>query len=320
MGSGVSPGLSPPGQPPAREGVGASCVVTPAGNWGTLLDFLDARMPAVGRSLWQARMAGGLVLDADGLAVSPASLFRPGQRLYYYRSVPVEPTIPGLETVVFQDERLVVADKPHGLPVTPSGPYLQQTLLVRLRRRLGLETLTPIHRIDRETAGLVLFVVRPADRDAYHALFRQHAVTKSYEALAAVPGRLDLPLVRRSRLQTDPSAFFRMCEVEGTPNSQTRISLQVQRDGVACYHLQPKTGQRHQLRVHMNALGLPIAGDQLYPRALLGPGEADDGRTPLQLIARRLAFTDPVTGRPRCFESTRTLDWSVARACLQPTS
>lgn len=304
--------------PPARDGVGASCIVTTAGPWPLLLDFLDDRLPTVGRDEWQHRLQQGLVLDADARPVAIDALCRPGQRLYYFRCVPDESPVAGHEVVLYQDEHLVVADKPHGLPVTPSGPYLQQTLLVRLKRRLGLASLAPIHRIDRETAGLVIFSVQPGTRDAWHALFRDRAVHKVYDALAACPGPLALPLRHRSRLQTDPHAFFREIEGPGEPNSETRITLAEVRGDVARYRLEPLTGRRHQLRVHMNALGLPLAGDQLYPRTLKGRGETDDGTRPLQLIARSLAFIDPLTGEERRFESRRELDWDVAR--IKPES
>ena len=166
--------------------------VTP-GPWASLLDFLSARMPGVSREAWAQRMAAGRVLDDAGLAVPVDAPFRAGQHLHYYRDIPDEPEIPFQETILFQDEWLVVADKPHFLPVTPAGRYVQQSLLVRLKRRLGIETLTPIHRIDRETAGLVVFAVSPATRDAYHRLFRDRAIAKTYEALAPAPGTRVFP-------------------------------------------------------------------------------------------------------------------------------
>jgi len=297
---------------PMREGVSASCVVTPAGPWPTLLDFLTERLQAVARDAWVQRMADGAVLDDAGRPVAPGALFRPGVRLHYYREIPDEPTVPFEENVLFQDDWLVVADKPHFLPVTPTGRYVQQSLLVRLKRRLGIDTLAPIHRIDRETAGVVVFAVQPATRDAYHALFRERAVVKSYEALAASPGKQAFPQVHRSHMREDANAFFRMQETPGEANSETRLDVMEVRGDRARYRLEPVTGRRHQLRVHMAALGLPILGDQFYPRVRLGPGAPDDFRSPLQLLARSIAFTDPVTGAARRFESQRTLDWSAA--------
>ena len=222
---------------------------------------------------------------------------------------PTSREIPFQETILFQDEWLVVADKPHFLPVTPAGRYVQQSLLVRLKRRLGIETLTPIHRIDRETAGLVVFAVSPATRDAYHRLFRDRAIAKTYEALAPAPGTRVFPRVHRSRLLDDENAFFRMVEAPGESNSETGMEVLEVRGAIARYRLTPVTGRRHQLRVNMNTLGLPILGDQLYPQVLRGPREPDDFAAPLQLLARAIAFTDPVTGQPRHFESRRALDW-----------
>ncbi len=299
---------------PTRHGVSASCVALPAAKpgtepWASVLDFLAQRLPRLGREAWAARLQRGEVLDEMGQALAPHAAYRGGTRLYYYRALAAEAVVPFEETLIAQDAHLVVADKPHFLPVTPGGRYVQQSLLVRLKQRLNLPDLSPIHRIDRETAGLVLFSVRPQDRAAYQALFRERAVDKVYEAIAPLDSALALPLRRRSRIVEDTGSFFRMNEVAGEPNSETRIERLEQRGPWARYRLEPLTGKRHQLRVHMNALGLPIAGDQFYPRVLRGPDEAEDFANPLRLLARGMAFTDPVTGEPRRFESQQQLTW-----------
>jgi tRNA pseudouridine32 synthase/23S rRNA pseudouridine746 synthase len=193
---------------------------------------------------------------------------------------------------------LLVVDKPHFMPVTPSGRYVQQSLLVQLKRLTGCANLVPLHRIDRETAGLVLFGKRLQDRDAYHALFRDHLIHKIYHAVAAHAPHLQLPLVHTSRL-VPSEPFFRTKEVPGHANSETRISL-LHTDGQrALYALEPISGKRHQLRVHMNALGIPIEGDLFYPTVLRGPDAAEDFSQPLQLLAQSVRFTDPITGRTR---------------------
>lgn len=245
--------------------------------------------------------------DEFGLAVTPERPYQGHMRVYYYRALDDEPRIPFEETVLYQDEHLVVADKPHFLPVTPSGHYLQETLLVRLKNRLGLDGLTPIHRIDRETAGLVLFSVRIADRNAYQGLFRQHTIHKHYEAIA--PWRAAgtvFPLTRKSRIVED-RPFFRQLEVPGEPNSESRIDVLEVAGNVARYALSPVTGKKHQLRVHMNALGLPILNDRMYPPVEHTPD--DDYRLPLQLLAKSIAFTDPVTGQQRQFETRLALEF-----------
>ena len=293
-----------------REGVGPSCVGLPAGPWRTITDFLVERFPAISRETWLARMASQQVVDEFGELVTPERAY-PGSssgtvRVYYYRDVPDEPLIPFHETVLFQDEHLVVADKPHFLPVTPSGNYLQETLLVRLKNRLNIDTLVPLHRIDRETAGLVMFSVRPDDRNAYQVLFRQHSIQKYYEAIAPWRSDLDFPLTRRSRIvQDDP--FFRQRETAGAPNSETHIDVIEKVGGRARYAMSPVTGKKHQLRVHMNALGLPILNDRMYPPIPDTPD--DDFKRPLQLLAKTVAFTDPVTGEARQFQSQRRLNW-----------
>ena len=293
-----------------REGVSASCVALPAGPWPLLLDFLAERLSVVARADWLARMAQGRVLNEDGAALPPEAPYQPQTRVYYYRELPAEPVIPFEARVLFQDEHLVVADKPHFLPVTPGGRFVQQTLLVRLKQQLGIESLSPIHRIDRETAGLVLLSVRPQDRGAYQALFREQQVEKVYEAVAPWRADLALPRLHRSRIEPDEAQFFRQREVAGEPNSETRIELIAPLGELAHYRLLPRSGKTHQLRVHMNALGAPIAGDLFYPQVLQGPGQAgqdDDFAKPLQLLARSVRFTDPVTGAARFFESGRQL-------------
>ena len=304
-----------PGNPdiPALHGVAASCVALPTTQpapWATVLDHLAHRMPSVSRAQWAERFARGQVLSEDGQALTPQAPYQGGQRVYYYRELPNEQTVPFEETVLYQDAHLVVADKPHFLPVTPGGCYVQQTLLVRLQRRLALPRLAPLHRIDRETAGLVLFAVNPTERGAYHALFSGREMHKTYEAIAPATHALAWPHIRQSRLVEHPTDFYRMCEADdAAPNSETHIDLLEQQGNWARYRLTPVTGKRHQLRVHMNALGLPIVGDQLYPDVLHGPDETEDFQQPLRLLAKAIAFTDPMTGAARRFESPRTLAW-----------
>jgi tRNA pseudouridine32 synthase/23S rRNA pseudouridine746 synthase len=293
---------------PTRDGVSPSCVATPAGSWRLVLDFLVERIPAVGRDGWHARMSAGDVVDANGDPVGPSAPFVAHRKLYYWRALSFEHPIPFEEGIVFQDAHLVVADKPHFLPVTPKGRYLQQTLLVRLKKRLGLDTLVPIHRIDRETAGLVAFSVRPHDRHAYQGLFRERTVHKVYEAIARLHPGVSLPLRYQSRLQ-ESECFMAMQTVEGEPNAETLIELIAQHEGLAHLRLSPVTGRKHQLRAQLHALGMPICHDQIYPvlQPELPMGMTPDFSQPLQLLARSLAFQDPITGEPRQFESRQAL-------------
>ncbi len=288
------------------DGVGRSCVALPAaGPWATLIEFFVDRFPRIARDEWLARMQRGEVTDAQGALIAADAPFRPHSKLYYYRSLPPEPRIPFEEVVLYQDDLIVVADKPHFLPVTPTGRYLQETLLVRLKRRLGIDTLAPVHRIDRETAGLVLFTVQPDTRGRYQALFRDRAVEKRYEAIA--PHRIDLtfPLICLTRLEEGES-FMTMQVVPGEPNAETHIELIESWGEYARYGLRPRSGKRHQLRVHMAALGLPIVNDLIYPTLQPDTLEPDYTR-PLQLLARSLEFTDPVSGESRRFESRHRL-------------
>lgn len=291
---------------PTRHGVGPTSVFLPAGPWATVLDFLAERMPNISREVWAERLRSRSVLNADGCPVPLTQSYTPGTRVYYYRHVEDEPQLPEHADILFEDGHLLVADKPHFMPVTPAGRYVRQSLLVQLKTLTGYDDLVPLHRIDRETAGLVLLGKRPADRDAYHALFREHRIRKTYHAVAPFRAELAWPRTHTSRLVTG-EPFFRMQEVPGTANSETRISLLHADGSRALYQLEPVSGKRHQLRVHMLALGLPLEGDLLYPEVRHRPDAPEDANHALQLLAQRIAFTDPVTGTERVFESQRRL-------------
>lgn len=286
------------------QGIAASRLQLPPGPWRTVLEGLCARFPAIAREVWLERFARGRVLDAGGAALAADAPYRVGAEIRYFREVVDELAIPFEETVLHVDAHLVVADKPHFLPVTPAGAHVRETLLARLVQRLGNPDLVPLHRIDRDTAGLVLFSADPGSRDAYQSLFRLRRIHKYYEALApALPG-LSFPLVHASRLeQGEP--FFRMREVDGAPNSETRIDVLERTDEAWRYALQPVTGRKHQLRVHMAAIGAPILNDRVYPRLASpgGEGVPVDFTRPLKLLARTLVFDDPLTGIERRFES-----------------
>jgi tRNA pseudouridine32 synthase/23S rRNA pseudouridine746 synthase len=301
--------LETPHEPPSvRAGVAPSVVGLPPGPWSCWLDFFAARFAHVPRAEWRQRLERGDVRDAQGLPLAPEAPYRAHGKAWYYRTLAQEAHVPFEAEVLFRDAHLLVVDKPHWLAVTPGGRHLHETLLVRLKHQLGLPSLQPLHRIDRETAGLVLFGLQVAERGAYQALFRERRMHKTYEAVAPLRADLALPLVRESRLEQG-TPFFRQREAEGLPNAVTRIALREQAGDWGLYQLEPLTGQRHQLRVHMAALGLPIRFDAFYPEVLRGPDAPDEHARPLQLLARTLAFEDPVTGEARRFESRRSLAW-----------
>jgi tRNA pseudouridine32 synthase/23S rRNA pseudouridine746 synthase len=297
---------------PVRDGVTASQVSLPTGHWPCVLDFLVERFPAIPASEWIGRIDSGDVVDMAGRPVTARQPYVPHGKLYYYRTVPREQTNAAQASILFEDDLLVVADKPHFLPVTPSGQYLQETLLVRLRRQLGAPALAPLHRIDRETAGLVLFAKAPSTRGAYHTLFAQRKVEKDYQAIAPFDARLRFPLTRASTLIAGDH-FMRMREADlhegAEPNALTHIELIETQGPWSRYRLRPATGKRHQLRVHMAALALPILGDRIYPE-LMQPG-GDNLGNPLRLLAQGIAFRDPVNGEERRFTSLQQLHFPL---------
>ncbi len=286
--------------------------------WATVREHLVQRLSA-GPGVVDGMFAAGLIVGADGRAVPADTPYAPGLCVWFHREPPAEVPVPFPLEVVHRDEHIVVVDKPHFLATTPRGSHVTQTALARLRRELGLPELGAAHRLDRLTAGLVLFTVRPEERGAYQTLFRDRRVRKEYEAVAPHDPRLELPRTVRSRIVKERGVLTAQ-EVEGEPNALTRVELAAHRpDGLGRYRLVPGTGQTHQLRVHMNALGVPILGDPLYPE-VTGPVPAGDFRRPLQLLARALEFTDPVTGVEHRFTSGRVLaawssyeDWAAGQ-------
>jgi len=292
------------------EGVSASRVFLPADQaHPNLLHFFITQFPHIEVKEWEDRFAQGLVLNDEGQALGAGDAYQPNTHLIYFRRISREPAIPFEECILFQDEHIVVADKPHFLPVTPSGLYLHQTLLNRLKKKTGLQTLSPIHRIDRDTAGIVIFSVKPDERAPYQNLFRDREVKKVYEAIAPYSEELatQLPMTYQSRLE-ESEHFLQMQEVGGEPNADTLIELISQTIPWAKYRLTPGSGKKHQLRCHLGALGIPIKHDQIYP--ILTPyQEFDlDFSKPLQLLAKEIAFLDPITGEQRAFTSQRALE------------
>ena len=292
------------------EGVSASRVFLPADQaHPNLLQFFIAQFPHIQASEWEQRFDQSLILDIEGQPLSASDPYQPNTHLMYFRRLAREPEIPFEEQILYQDDHILVADKPHFLPVTPSGLYLHQTLLNRLKKKTEIQTLSPIHRIDRDTAGLVIFSVNPDERAQYQNLFRDRTVKKIYEAIAPCSDELisQLPMVYQSRLE-ESEHFLQMEEVEGEPNADTLIELIQIKQPWAKYRLTPGSGKKHQLRCHLNVLNVPIKHDQIYP-TLTPYQEYDlDVSKPLQLLAKEISFLDPVTKKPRSFMSQKTLE------------
>lgn len=273
----------------------------------SVLEFLAQRFPQVGRGSWQRRIAEGKVLGEDGSPITGSGTYAPQKRIFYYREVGEEKTIPFAERILFQNDELVVACKPHFLPVTPGGIYLDQSLLHRLRSSTGNHDLVPLHRIDRETAGIVLFSANPGTRGRYGELFRTGGMEKRYEALSAAAAEPCGKEWLVENLLAKGEPWFRMQAVPGTANSRSRIRLVETGNGMSRFELSPLTGRTHQLRVHMSGLGFPILHDRLYPE--LQPQGPDDYEKPLQLLAKSVRFRDPLSGSFLEFESPRRLLW-----------
>ncbi|MFF1630406.1 pseudouridine synthase, partial [Streptomyces sp. NPDC058272] len=284
----------PPSPLPQRDGVDPVRIKLPqGGGWATVREHLVERL-AAGAGVIDGMIGEGLIVGEDGHPLTADAAYAPGMFVWFHRELPHEERVPFALDVVYRDAHIVVADKPHFLATTPRGSHVAETALARLRRQLDLPTLGAAHRLDRLTAGLVLFTVRPEERGAYQSLFRDKLIRKEYEAVAPYDERLALPRTVRSRIVKERGVMA-AGEVPGEPNAVSRVELLERRGPRGRYRLTPSTGQTHQLRVHMNALGVPLLGDPLYP-VVTGPVPAGDFRRPLQLLARAMEFTDPVTG------------------------
>ena len=289
---------------PPRDGLDPARLRTPPnGGWATMRDHLVDRLLQVDPVRIDALLAAGEIVTAAG-PLTPTSPFTPSTTLWLYRDEPDEAPVPFPIDVLHVDGDVVVVDKPHFLATIPRGSHVRQTVLVRLRHELGLPDLSPAHRLDRATAGVLMLVRRPELRGAYQTLFARGRVVKTYEAVAPYDPSLRLPRTVVSRIVKRPGVLAARTE-PGEPNAETRIELDRHRDGLARYRLHPRTGRTHQLRVHLNELGVPILGDDVYPELRRRPD--GDFTRPLQLLSRSLEFDDPVTGVRRRFVSRRTL-------------
>ncbi len=271
----------------------------------SILAFLSRRFPAISPETWEQRIVDGKVLDEQSRQLTLDSQYTPLSRLFYFREVTSEPFIPFAEKVLFIDDEILVACKPHFLPVTPGGRYVDECLLNRLRRSTGIGDLVPLHRIDRETAGIVLFSVNKKSRGRYGELFMNGHIEKTYQAVSAcLPTQEPASWAVENRLERG-EPWFRMEAVPGRVNARSVIRLDTVNGVMARFTLQPLTGKTHQLRIHMGGLGFGILNDRYYPE--LQAERADNFATPLQLVAKNIRFNDPITGGSRAFTSDREL-------------
>ena len=225
----------------------------------------------------------------------------PQSAVWAHRDLPAEVAHPEEPVVLHRDERIVVVDKPHDMATMPRGRHVVQSALARTRVLTGEHRLTPAHRLDRPTAGVLMFTTEQRWRGAYQRVFADGLAHKEYLAVAPVRAGLDLPLVRRTHLVKEHGTH-QAHEVEGAePNAETLVELLETVTGrgaagetLGLYRLTPRTGRTHQLRCQLDGLGIPILDDPLYPVERDVP--LDDFSAPLQLLAAVLAFDDPVDG------------------------
>ena len=288
--------------PPMIDGVSASKVFLPKMKPApaTVYQYLCQQFAHIEPAEWQQRFTDGLIYDALGQVLNLSSEYIENSHVFYYRFLAHEIQVPFEHEILFENEHLLVIDKPHFLTISPTGQYVQETLLVRLKKQSGNEFLTPIHRLDRETAGVVLFSKQPSTRAIYQEMFAQRQVNKTYHAIAPFHADLTFPCHTRYRMEKG-QPFYTMQVVEGQINSETEIDL-IEDDAIwGKYELKPITGKQHQLRVHLNSLGIAIKNDPFYP--VVQHKREDDFSAPLQLLAKYIQFNDPITFQDMQFSS-----------------
>ncbi|WP_286383438.1 MULTISPECIES: pseudouridine synthase [unclassified Acinetobacter] len=292
--------------PPMINGVNASQVYLPKfeNRPHSLFDFLCEKFPHITPTEWQQRFQDQLIFDEQGQILTLHSMYLENTHIYYYRFLAHEITVPFKEEILFENEHFIAIDKPHFLTISPTGKYLQETLLVRLKKQTQNPNLTPIHRLDRETAGLVLFSKCPDTRGIYQQLFAERQVQKLYHAIAPFNADLKFPQTVQLRMEKG-HPFYTMQVVTGEVNSITEIDLIEHNFKWAKYQLKPETGKQHQLRVHLNHLNIPIKNDPFYPE--VSHKDDADFSQPLQLLAKELAFFDPISQQKMYFISKKEL-------------
>ena len=319
---------------PVRDGVNATRLRLPEeGPWDTAMDYMMHRWGHIDPQGIEDRFDAGEIVGEGGIPLDRGTPLQHHTFIWYYRTLPPETRIPVEISILHQDEHLLVADKPHFLPTTPGGTYIQESALVRLRNQLELPDLIPMHRLDRMTAGVLLFSTNPATRGKYQVLFEKRQVQKEYECVSAAepaPGHaaVEFPVVVRNRM-TKSRSYLLAEVIDGEPNAETRIERLETFDGgasgsaavtggacLARYRLEPHTGKTHQLRVHMASLGLGIVNDAFYPDLL--DKAPDNYGKPLQLLARGIRFVDPISGRPVEYRSRLELSEAAGAASVRP--
>ncbi|GAA3528830.1 RluA family pseudouridine synthase [Aeromicrobium panaciterrae] len=250
-------------------------------------------------------LAGERFVYDDLRPVADGDSYTPHTFVWFHRDLVDEAEVPGEIHVVHRDKRLIVVDKPAFLSSIPRGRHVRQSVVVRLRDELGLPELSPLHRLDRVTSGLLLLATQRRWRGPYQTLFQDNLVTKTYRALAPVRPDLELPVTVSNHIVKRRGSWQVEVVPGESPNAETSIELESFSDGCGVYRLSPRTGRTHQLRRHMNDLGIPIVNDPLYP--VVQDIEVDNFGHPLQLLAAELSFTDPVDGSPREFRAVRDI-------------
>jgi len=293
-------------------------IVPPDAEGWRLDRALAVALPTLSRERLKALISSGQVSDAQGsLARDPAMKVLPGSRF----SVAVPDPAPAHNeaqdiplNVVFEDEHLIVIDKPAGLVVHPAAGNLDGTLVNALLHHCrgslsgigGVERPGIVHRIDKDTSGLMVAAKTDPAHVGLAAQFAKHSIDRRYKAfVAGIPrsaaGTVDAPLARSSSNRKK----IAIVEEGRGKRAVTHYSLLRQFRNAALVECRLETGRTHQVRVHMASIGHPLLGDPIYGRSRPEHRETLN-RLNFQrqaLHAARLGFIHPVTSAALCFDS-----------------
>ncbi|WP_244080888.1 pseudouridine synthase [Corynebacterium striatum] len=314
---------------PIKDGLNPTRARVPEGSisaWAFLEHLIQTqrhRHPDDNAAALQARFDAGEVVLRDQTVLKPSTLLTKDQDVFFYRIPAPEEPVPYDIPILFEDKHLLVVDKPPFMATMPRAKHIVQSATVQMRRITGIDDLSPAHRLDRLTSGILVFTKTKEIRGAYQTLFAERRVHKTYEAIAPLS---DVPVgaMWESRIEKTPGEIQGRL-VAGEPNAFTEVAgvnpvdnepyeaIHGPQPPLAKYTLKPKTGKTHQLRLHMWDAGVPILGDPVYPVTF--PADAEDMRVPMHLTATRIEFIDPLIGKPREFVSNLPL---VAHHFLHP--
>ncbi len=272
----------------------------------SILEFLTSKFPNISEPVWRQRIIEGKISYKDEI-ITLNTQYKPNCHLQYYREVEKEIIIPYDEEILYQDDNIIVVDKPHFIPVTPSGNIVNESLIYRLKKKFKFEDIKTIHRLDMATAGVVMFSINNKTHNQYLNLFKERKIEKTYEAITHLPHNKNRKewIIENEIVKSEECFFLMKIGNNGANNAKTFVRLKEKKDNKYLFELKPITGRKHQLRLHLSQITGGIINDRFYPTLL--SEKKYDYNNPLQLLAKKLEFIDPITNKKMMFQSKKEL-------------